>query len=80
MLKRGFSSLRGLAGLGELLDESSANDVEDELERELEDNPGTTPGTKFSVLHRIPFPFLVRCGFFTTGPLVGFTVLIAELA
>ena len=34
-----------------MLDESCGNDVEDELAPELEDNPGTTTGTKFSVLH-----------------------------
>ena len=38
-------------------------DVEDELALELDDNPGTTGGTKFSVLQRIFFPCLVRCGF-----------------
>ena len=34
----------------------------DELE-EVEDEPGTTIGTKFSVLHCIRIPFLMRCGF-----------------
>ena len=58
-----MSSLRNLAGLGEVLDESCGNDEEDELQLELEDNLGTTTGTKISVLHRILFPFLVRCGF-----------------
>ena len=53
------SSLRVLAGLGEVLDESCANDVEDELALELEENPGTTTGTTFFVLHRIICPLLV---------------------
>ena len=57
------SSHRGLAGLGEVLAESCGNDVEDELALELDDNPGTTIGTTFSVMHRIIFPLLVRCGF-----------------
>ena len=39
-------------------------DVEEgKLEEELVDKPGTTIGTKFSVLHCIRTPFLVRCGF-----------------
>ena len=33
-------------------------------EEELVDQPGTTIETKFSVLHCIRIPFLVRCGFF----------------
>ena len=49
MLEGWVSSLRSLAGLGEVLDESCGNDVEDELALELDDNPGTT-GTKSSVL------------------------------
>ena len=35
----------------------------DELEEELVDKPGTTIGKKFSVLHCIRIPFLMRCGF-----------------
>ena len=56
------SSRRCRAGPGEVLDESCRNDVEDEPELELEDNPGTTTGLRFSVLHGF-FPFLVRWGF-----------------
>ena len=51
MLERWVSSLRSLAGLGEVLDEPCGNDVEDELALELHDKPGTTVGTTFSVLH-----------------------------
>ena len=41
----------------------SVMDVEEgKLEEELVDKPGTTIGTKFSVLHCIRIPFLVRCG------------------
>ena len=36
--------------------------VDDDPEDEL-DEPGTTIGTKFSVLHIIRIPFLMRCGF-----------------
>ena len=39
-------------------------DVEEgKLEEELDDKPGTTIGTKFSVLHCIRIPFLMTCGF-----------------
>ena len=39
-------------------------DVEErKLEEELVDKPGTTIGTKFSVLQIIRIPFLMRCGF-----------------
>ena len=39
-------------------------DVEEgKLEEELVDKPGTTIGTKFSALHCIRIPFLMRCGF-----------------
>ena len=33
------------------------------LDEELDDKPGTTIGTKFSVLHWMRIPFLMRCGF-----------------
>ena len=70
-------------------------DVEEEaLEEELVDKPGTTIGTKFSVLHCIRIPFLMRCGFlqlifpaifdenwfFTTGPTVIIPVIFAEFS
>ena len=51
------SSLRSEAGLDGVLDESCDADVEDEL-----DIPGTTIGTKFSVLHKMFFPCLVNRG------------------
>ena len=63
------SSLRCIAGLGEIPpDVSCGNDEEDELVLELEEpvDPGTTISTKFSVLHRIILPFLVSCGFWPT--------------
>ena len=34
-----------------------------EPEKKLVDKPGTTMGTKFSVLHCIRIPFFMRCGF-----------------
>ena len=38
-------------------------DVEErKLEEELADKPESTIGTKFSVLHSIRVPFLMRCG------------------
>ena len=52
------SSLPSGAGLEDVLDESCGGDVEDELAPELDDNPGTTRGTKFSVLHQNPLTLL----------------------
>ena len=44
---------------------------EGKLEEELVDKQGTTIGTKFSVLHCVRIPFLMRCGWFlTSDPLV----------
>ena len=40
----------------------SVLEVDEDPEDEL-DKPGTTTGTKFSVLHCIRIPFLMRCGF-----------------
>ena len=45
--------------------------MEDELELELEDTPGTT--NEFFCLPQNFFPFWVKCGFLTTGPLTGIT-------
>ena len=53
---------------------------EGKLEGELVDQPGTTIGTKFSVLHCIRIPFLLRCGFSTVDPLVSVPVFIAKLS
>ena len=58
------SSLRRLAGLEQVLTESCGNEVEDELAPELDDNPGTTRDSTFSVLHSMLFP-LIRCGFWS---------------
>ena len=56
-------------------------DVEEgKLEEELDDKPGTTIGTKFSVLQIIRIPSLMRCGFLTVHPLVGISVFIAKLS
>ena len=46
-----------------LLNDFCDSDVEDELLPELADNPGTTRGTKLSVLQIILFTFLVSRGF-----------------
>ena len=45
-----------------VLDESCGSDVEDELVPEFDDNPGTTRGTKFSVLDTSVFPCLINHG------------------
>ena len=44
-------------------DKSCEVDVESELLPELDDNPGTTRGTKLSVLHLICFSYLINRGF-----------------
>ena len=51
------------AGSTSLLNESCDGDVEDETLPELAENPGTTRGTKLSVLQTIPLPSLVNRGF-----------------
>ena len=60
------SSLRSVAGLHEeSSDVSCGHDVADVLALELEKpvaDPGTTVGTKFSVMHRIILSFWVTCG------------------
>ena len=55
------TSLRYWAGL--VGDKSCNVDVENELLPKLADNPGTTRGTKLSVLHVIVFSSLVNRGF-----------------
>ena len=54
--------LRVLAGLDGELTESCGNKVEDVVVNEPVNNPGTTIGTKFSILHCILLSFLMRCG------------------
>ena len=73
------SSLRSEVGLDDVLvgvlDESCDGDVEDEL-----DNPGTSIGKKFSVLHKNVLPLFGQPWLFTAHPLVGVSVFIAELS
>ena len=52
-------------------------EVDEDAEEEL-DKPGTTIGTKFSVLQIIRIPSLMRCGFSTIDPFVGIPVFIAK--
>ena len=73
------SSLRSVAGLEDVSDESCGGDVDDELLPELVDNPGTTRGTKLSVLHIIVFPSLVNGGF-DTDPRKGISVVFEEFS
>ena len=75
-----FSSLRSDAGLEDELDESCGGDVEDESLPELVANPGTTRGTKLSVLHFIVFPVFGQTWFFTADPLTGISVVFAEFS
>ena len=73
------SSLRSVAGLEDVLDESCGGDVEDELVPELDDHPGTARGMNISIMHKILFP----CGqrwLLTAGPLIGKSVFFAELS
>ena len=56
-------------------------DVEEEkLEEELVDKPGTTIGTKFSVLHCIPNTVFNEMWFLTVDPFVRISVFIAKLS
>ena len=51
--------------------------ADEDPEEEL-DKPGTTIGTKFSVLQIIRIPSLMRCGFLTMDPFVEIPVFIAK--
>ena len=51
--------------------------VDEDAEEEF-DKPGTTRGTKFSVLQIIRIPSLKRCD--TMNPFVGISVFIAKLS
>ena len=56
-------------------------DVEEgKLEEELVDKPGTTIGTKFSMLHCIRIPFLNEMWFLTVDPFIRVSVFIAKLS
>ena len=58
-LELSISCLKGVMGVGVGM-----------LEEELSDKPGTTIGTKFSVLHCIRIPFFDEMWFLTVDPLV----------
>ena len=59
-ISRVSSYLRVVAGPNET-NKSCGGDVEEEVPGELDEDPGTTNGTKFSLLQKIWFPLLVRC-------------------
>ena len=60
---------------------SCGHDVEDELARELDDNPGTAMGTKkFRFCKQIFSHFWSAAGFLTTGPLIRISVFFVEFA
>ena len=60
---------------------SGVVDVEEgNLEEELVDKPGTTIGTKFSVLHFVRIPFLNEMWFLTVDPFIRVSVFIAKLS
>ena len=69
------SSRRSEAGPGE---EKSCHVVVEDPE--LDDNPGTTRGTKLSVLHVLFFSCLVNRGFLTADPLIRISVFVAEFS
>ena len=66
-LRDGDPSRTGLRSCLSTLSLATVEDVMDveegKLEEELVDKPGTTIGAKFSVLHCIRIPFIMRCGF-----------------
>ena len=74
------SSLRTSARLEDVLEESCGNDVEDELAPELDDNPGTSNGYEMFCLALDPLSFFGQMWLLTAGPLIGKTMLFAELA
>ena len=74
----GTNSLVALSA--SFLNESCDSDAEDELLSGLVDDPGTTRGTKLSVLQMMVFPSLVIRGFLTADPLSGVSVVFAKLA
>ena len=74
------SSLLRVFACSNEIDRSSRSDVEEEVVVKLDDSPGITSGTKFSVLQKVCFPFWVRRGSTTTGPLIRATVLFAKFA
>ena len=55
-------------------------DVEEKVVAELDDSPGTTHGTKISVLQKGLIPIFGQTWLTTTGPLASATVLFAKLA
>ena len=61
--REAVSSLRSDTGPEDELDESCGGVVEDEVRPELVDYPGTTRGTKLSVLRKIVFFPLVNRSF-----------------
>ena len=65
--------------LGEVLDESCGNNVEDELALEIDDHPWKNNKNKmFRIAQN--FPILGQMELLTAGSLVGVTVFFAELA
>ena len=54
-------------------------EVDEDSEDEL-DKPGTTIGTKFSVLQGIRIPFFNEMWFLTSDPFIGISVFIAKLS
>ena len=74
----GFSAYR-LTSNTESRDENVEEVGECVIDEELADKPGTTNGTLFEILQSILLPFLMRCGFLTTDPVVCFPMIFAEL-
>ena len=75
------SSLRSDAGLEDgVLDESCGGDVEDELAPMLDDNPGTTRGAKFSVLHKNVLTLFGQPWFLSAGPLISISEFFADFS
>ena len=62
------------------LNESCDCDLEDELLRKSANKPGTTGGTKLSVLQMILFPFWGQSWLLTADPLIGVSAVFAKLA
>ena len=72
------STLRSLAGLEKVLDESCGNDVQDELKLELERQPCDNNRNEIFCLAHNPFPLFGQMWLLTTGPLIGVSVFFSE--
>ena len=73
------SSLRSVAGLEDVLDESCGGDVEDDLVPEFDDKPRHKRYEIFRLAANL-LPLFGQVWLLTTGPLISISVFFAELS